>query len=214
MGCSQRTLRDDTVRRHDGQTPVLVRESGGGAVLTGPWMICVSVVLPPDHAWVCNGLVESYRALGQLHVAALQALGVASRALPPQEVRQVNEAVGALPVDWACFGSLSPWEVVDTQGRKLVGLAQRRQRSGVLLVAGTLISAVDWDLLCDVMGQPQDAPALARRTVCAQALAGHHLLPGQFAKHITQQLACGLPVGLNSKHVAPNPGQPGRRHHT
>lgn len=183
-------------------------------MLTGPWMVGVSVILPPDHPWVCKSLVESYRALGQLHVAALQALGVAARALPPQEVRQVNEAVGTLPVDWACFGSLSPWEVVDTRGRKLVGLAQRRQGSGVLLVAGTLISTVDWDLLCAVMGQPQDAPALAHRTACVQALADHHLLPEQFAHCITQQLACALPVGLNSKHVAPAPRQPGRRHHT
>ena len=57
-------------------------------------------------------------------------------------------------------------------GRKLVGLAQRRQRDGVLLVAGTLIADPDWSLLCGVMGHPEDEATLRRRSVSCQALAG------------------------------------------
>ena len=75
-------------------------------------------------------------------------------------------------VPWACYGSLAPWEVVDAAGRKLVGLAQRRQRTGVLLVAGTLVTPPDWALLCSAMGQPQDEAAMRRRTVdCTQLSA-------------------------------------------
>lgn len=194
--------------------PLLVRESGGGAVLTGPWMVGVSVVLPPAHPWVSKGLVESYRPLGQLHGDALQAFGVTSHTLPPQALRQPNNSVGSRTVDWACFGSLSPWEVVDTQGRKLVGLAQRRRQTGVLLVAGTLISTVDWALLCEAMGHPQDAPTLARQTVCAQALADQPIQSGQFARHIAQALERELATSVNLERISPKPGQPGRHHHT
>ena len=62
--------------------------------------------------------------------------------------------------------------VVDAAGRKLVGLAQRRQRTGVLLVAGTLVTPPEWALLCSAMGQPQDEAAMRRRTVdCTQLSA-------------------------------------------
>ena len=57
--------------------------------------------------------------------------------------------------------------------RKLVGLAQRRQRTGVLLVAGTLACRPDWALLCDALGRPDDVPAMLRRTVsCADLRPG------------------------------------------
>ena len=149
----------------------MVRPSGGGAVLTGPWMVSASVVLPLAHPWVQGRLPESYRGLGQLHVDVLAELGVSARALPEAEVAAVNERRGPV-VGWACYGSLAPWEVVDAAGRKLVGLAQRRQRTGVLLVAGTLVTVPDWALLCDAMGQPGDASAMLRRTVSCDVLAG------------------------------------------
>ena len=62
--------------------------------------------------------------------------------LPPAEVAQADALLGP-PVRWACYGSLASWEVVDAGGgRKLVGLAQRRQRTGVLFVTGTLVGGL------------------------------------------------------------------------
>ena len=157
-------------------------------MLTGPCLVSASVVLPHGHPWISDGLIDSYRRLGQLHVAALGEFGVPARALPPQALScsGVSSDVGA--VDWACFGGLSPWELVDAEGRKLVGLAQRRRGTGVLLVAGTLIGAANWSLLCDAMGRPEDRSLLLRRTVSAEEIAGRRIEPERFASVLMRRL--------------------------
>lgn len=157
-------------------------------MLTGPWLVSASVVLPHGHPWVRNGLIDSYRRLGQLHMAALSEFGVPALALPPQALPRIDatSAVGA--VNWACFGGLSPWELVNAEGRKLVGLAQRRRQTGVLLAAGTLIGAANWSLLCDVMGRPEDESMLRRRTVSAEEIAGCPIKPQRFASVLMRRL--------------------------
>ncbi len=168
LGCSQRRFEEEARARLAPGTDLLLRPSGGGAVLVGPWMVSCSVVLPLAHPWVQGRLPDSYQGLGRLHVDVLAALGVAAEALPPAQVDAANARTGPI-VPWACYGSLAPWEVVDAAGRKLVGLAQRRQRTGVLLVAGTLVAPPDWALLCHALGQSGDEAAMRRRTVsCAQ----------------------------------------------
>jgi lipoate-protein ligase A len=186
-------LLDAARQRLQGRAKSIVRESGGGAVLTGPWLLAVSVVLPGGHPWLAAGLLEGYRQLGQLHVAALAALGISVRALSPHVLPCAQQVIGVPPVDWACFGSLSPWEVVSADGRKLVGLAQRRKQSGVLLTAGTLLDLPDWPLLCDAMGQPQDAASLRQRTVSCAELARHGVVgPEQFVEVLAQGLEQAL----------------------
>lgn len=188
LGCSQRSLRDNVKQRLDGRVELVQRESGGGAVLTGPWLVSASVVLPHGHPWVRDGLVDSYRQLGLLHVAVLKEFGVSARALPPQELPRAKDASGVGLAKWACFGSLSPWEVVNAEGRKLVGLAQRRRQSGVLLVAGTLIGMPDWPLLCDMMGHPDDARMLSQRTVSVEEIIGSQIKAEQFASNLGRAL--------------------------
>jgi lipoate---protein ligase len=188
LGCSQRQLRADIERRLHGRVPLLERDAGGGAVLTGPWLVSVSVVLPHAHPWVAGGLVDSYRRIAQVHVAALHEIGVRARALPPNALPRADASSVNRGVDWACFGALSPWEVVDAQGRKLVGLAQQRRQSGVLLVAGTLVGSPDWTLLCDAMGYPGDEHALRECTVSAKDIAGCDIEPHRFAGVLTRSL--------------------------
>lgn len=165
LGCAQASLRE---RLAGCTTPFAQRDSGGGAVLTGPWMLSASIVLPAGHALVGTGTVSSYRWLGVLHAGLLRDLGIGAYAVPPEEARL------ALPADalkWACFGGLSPWEVVVGQ-RKIVGLAQVRRRTGVLLTSGTLIAPPEWPLLCGALGgDPADADRLrACTTSCAEQL--------------------------------------------
>lgn len=192
LGCSQRALQADIEHRLGGRAALLVRESGGGAVLTGPWLVSASLALPLKHPWVSHGLIESYHRLGQLHVEALRGLGVAARALPPQELPCAHDAGAATTAAWACFGDLSPWEVVNPEGRKLVGLAQRRRQSGVLLVAGTLIGAADWPLLCAAMGHPEDEPLLRQHTVSCEEQWGHSIAPELLARALAQGLERSL----------------------
>lgn len=176
LGCSQRATYEH-LQALPGGPPleVLLRESGGGAVLTGPWMLGLSLALPVGHVWLGQGLLESYRHLGWLCAEALDSAGVRAQLLPPTAIpsTQAELAARGLPVlDWACFGDLSPWEVVDAQGRKLVGLAQRRRQTGVLLVAGVLLTAPPWELLCEALGRSGDVGVLRNRTVSCEVWSG------------------------------------------
>ncbi|HSB22175.1 MAG TPA: ligase [Burkholderiaceae bacterium] len=190
LGCSQREWHGSVQQRLGARAEALLRESGGGAVLVGPWLVSASVVVPHDHPWVRGGVVPSYRRIAELHVDALAALGIAGRALPPAEVSAANDTGAA--VRWACYGSLSPWEVVDGGGRKLVGLAQRRRRDSVLLVAGTLVGAPDWALLCNALARPEDKAALRARTVSCEEIAMRPIDPAAFAAVLERRLAEAL----------------------
>ena len=181
LGCAQRSLRPAIERRAEGVVALVERPAGGGAVLAGAWMVSASIVLPSGHALLRGNLIDCYRWLGRLHVEALAECGVRGYALPSHELRRADAALGANAVSWACFGALSPWEVVAADGRKLVGLAQRRQRDAVLLVSGTLVADPDWSLLCGVMGHPEDEAALRRRSVSCRELAGRAIDPRRFA---------------------------------
>lgn len=153
---------------------VLLRDSGGG-VLIGPWMISLSLALPLGHPWLARGLVDSYRPLGQLCAAAMKEQGMSAQALAPQDIptfQAMFESRGLPALDWACFGKLSPWEVVDVQGRKIVGLAQRRRQTGVLMVAGLLLEEPPWELLCGALGQDEQSSLLHRRTGSVAAFGG------------------------------------------
>lgn len=159
LGCSQRRLL--AAARDDADIALLLRGSGGGAVLAGPWMLGLSVALPAHHALSVSGSVASYRWLGELLATLLQEAGVAARALPAEEVR--SRATPA-SLAWACFGGLSPWEVV-VGDCKIAGLAQVRRRHGVLWVGGLLLDPPDWTLLCQPLSQGADAAStLARVT--------------------------------------------------
>jgi lipoate-protein ligase A len=188
LGCSQRALRPAIELQLQGRLSVVEREAGGGAVLAGPWLLGLSLVLPAGHAWLDGGLLPSYRRLGELHVEALQSLGVTARVVPPDEVPSRQPHREPERLDWACFGGLSPWEVVAAQGRKLVGMAQRRRQTGVLLVAGTLVTEPDWELLCNALGRPDDAALLRQRTVTCEQLLGRPLQRDALAEVLARRL--------------------------
>ncbi len=192
LGCAQNTWYDDVIRRAPHGVACVKREAGGGVVLTGPWMVSASVVLPVDHPWVRGGLIDSYRALGELHALVLQQHGITAQALTTQDVAAARQGRHANAPAWACFGGLSHGEVVDAEGRKLVGLAQRRRRNGVLLVAGTLVSKVPWALLCTALGHPQDAALLAGCTVSMEELLGHPCASATVVAQLDQQLRSAL----------------------
>ena len=184
LGCSQRRLLA-TVDDSSG-LPVLLRDSGGGAVLVGPWMLGLSVALPAAHALVRGGPVPSYRWLGEALAGVLRRFGIAATALAPAALAAPRADD---PLAWACYGGLSPWEVV-AQDRKLVGLAQVRRRAGVLLVGGLLLEPPPWALLCRVLGRPEaDARALAARTASVQEAVGRSLPVEALAEAIEQALA-------------------------
>lgn len=192
LGCAQNTWYDDVTRRAPPGVACVKREAGGGAVLTGPCMVSASVVLPVDHPWLRGGLLDSYRALGELHALVLQQHGIAAQVLTAQDVAAAKQGRHANAPAWACFGGLSHGEVVNAEGRKLVGLAQRRRRNGVLLVAGTLVSRVPWTLLCTALGHPQDEALLAGCTVSMEESLGQPCASAAVAAQLDRQLRSAL----------------------
>ena len=102
---------------------VLRRHSGGGAVLLHPQRSLWLDVLVPraDPLW-SDDVSVAFHWLGAVWVDALAHLGVvASMHRDPLE----RTAWGSL----VCFGALGPGEVA-VDGRKVVGMSQRRTRAG------------------------------------------------------------------------------------
>ncbi|HEY6284497.1 MAG TPA: hypothetical protein VIX20_02440 [Ktedonobacteraceae bacterium] len=127
--------------------PLYHRRAGGTAVLVGPELLSLDVILPSGHPFILPDIVESYRWLGTVWVKTLGHLGVETRLVSPQEahtqralLKQEASRKEAI-LSRACFGSLSSYEVV-AEKRKVVGLDMIRRRSGSLLQAGLLLK---WD---------------------------------------------------------------------
>jgi lipoate-protein ligase A len=145
LGFSQRAdvLNAEHVATMD--IPIYHRRAGGTAVLVGPTLLSLDVVLPTGHPYILDDLVESYRWFGEHWVAALQLLHIPTRIVPPGEAhaqrdlrKQPATRTYELLMNRACYGSLSPYEVVDGQ-RKVVGFDMIRRRAGTLLQAGVLL---------------------------------------------------------------------------
>lgn len=110
------------------------RASGGTAVLFMPGFLMQDIALPRADPLYLDDVSESYRWLGAVWADALDALGVPAEPVSVAAARADSQATDAL-VRRACFGGISPYEVM-TGGRKLVGFSQVRRRQGALLQVG------------------------------------------------------------------------------
>ena len=120
----------------DRDIAIFRRTSGGTAVFVNADLLSLDVALPASHPLATSDVVDAYRWMGELWQQALVALGAAkARALPVEEARQQPTLAHDDPLRLACYGTLSPWEVVVGK-RKLVGLCQVRRRPGALYQVG------------------------------------------------------------------------------
>src|SRR2546421_9727620 len=126
------------------QIPIYHRRAGGTAVLVGPHLLSLDVVLPAGHPLILADIVKSYEWFGEAWVEALERLGIEARVVLPQEaqeqrmlLKQPETQVREELLRRACFGSISPYEVVVGQ-RKVVGLDMIRRKVGSVLQAGVL----------------------------------------------------------------------------
>ena len=133
---------------------VLRRGAGGGAVVVSPGaQVWADLWLPrADPLW-SDDVVASSSWVGELWSAALSALGVAHLAVHhgPSTTAPWSERV--------CFAGLGPGEVT-VEGRKVVGVAQRRTRAGARWYT---MAPLVWEpaLLLSVLGSPapSESPA-------------------------------------------------------
>jgi lipoate---protein ligase len=178
LGRSQKPSAAMLERAGEEGIDVVVRASGGGAVIAGPWMCSHTVLLPPDHALVRMSLPRSYEVIGEAWRRALGRHGIPTDMAP-------RATAGPAGADDAkrgvCFASLSCGELVGPDNRKIVGLAQVRRRSGVAICAGLLLGQPDWARLLRVwLGQGDDAMAqsLRERAVSCEECAPLRRVPG------------------------------------
>ncbi len=165
--------------------PIYHRRAGGTAVLVGPHLLALDIVLPAEHSLVLTDLVESYRWLGETWVRALRLLGVETRTILPAEAREQRQRARQQErvaceevVRRACYASYSPYEVVAGE-RKVVGLDMIRRRNGSLLQAGVLLN---WEVetLAWLLGQTPEEQALLRQELPERAVGlnelAHHAI--------------------------------------
>lgn len=126
LGSAQRSSVVDAAAARQFGVEVVTRASGGGAVLLEPGAaLWVDVVVPAgDLAWD-DDVVTASQWIGDAWVNALVALGV--------EVSDLARHGGGLvSTNWSklvCFAGIGPGEVT-YQGKKVVGISQRRSRAG------------------------------------------------------------------------------------
>ena len=149
LGNGQSTTIADPDALREQDATLYKRASGGTAVLADAALVSLDIALPHDHPLATSDVVRAYAWIGALWAEALRSLGAAdARALPTEEVRALPPLAKDDPLRLACYGLLSPWEVVvGAEPRKLVGLCQTRRRPGALYQTGVYLRL--------------DAPALA-----------------------------------------------------
>jgi lipoate-protein ligase A len=165
---------------------VVRRGSGGGAVLCDDGLLEVDVAVPAGDPLAIADVAESYRWLGEAWVAALALVGVAARTVAVGEVRALDDQRRAAARS-ACYAGLSPYEVVAVDGRKLVGLAQRRRRGAVLYQCSVAVHGAPARVGALLRPVPGLAGALARTAaldelgvhVTVDALAAALVVPGK-----------------------------------
>jgi lipoate---protein ligase len=145
------------------------RRSGGGPVLWDAGLLSLDVVLPPGDPRATADVTAGYRWLGEAVAEGLGALGIAAEAVGLARARTLAARTDPVSIRAAraCFGGVSPFEVLAPDGRKVAGLAQARRRTGTLLQCGVLLAA-DTDLLAELLEpDPEEqvllAEALGRR---------------------------------------------------
>lgn len=136
LGSTQSDSVVDRGRAADAGVEVVRRRSGGGAVLVRPAdPLWVDVWVPGDDPLADVDVGRAFLWLGRAWAAALASIGVdgLSVAAGPMGRR------GTI-ADVACFGAVSSGEVTMADGRKIVGLAQRRVRAGSWFHGACLIN--------------------------------------------------------------------------
>jgi lipoate-protein ligase A len=150
------------------------RRSGGTAVFADRQHLWLDVALPAGHRLLLPDITASYRWFGEVWVAALARVGIETRVVEPDEARELNAGLDP-EVRRACFGGVSPYEVL-AGNSKIVGLAQIRRRQGGLLQAG-IYGRWEPERVADLLGgseadRQSRARLLRERGISIEELAG------------------------------------------
>jgi lipoate-protein ligase A len=143
LGSSQPAEHVDEAAAARAGIEIARRRSGGGAVLVGPGLaLWWDVFIPPGDPLWDQDVGRAFYWLGQVWAETLRALGhPASCYQGPMRHSPWSRQV--------CFAGVGPGEVL-VDGRKAVGMSQRRTRAGALFQCCVML---DWEpsVLLDVL---------------------------------------------------------------
>jgi lipoate---protein ligase len=184
---------------------VLARRSGGGPVLWDSGLIALDVLLPPGHPLADRDVTRAYAWLGTAVANALAGRGVPAAAIPLAEARaaQARDDPASRLAARTCFGGISPFEVVDPAGRKLVGLAQVRRAAGTIFQCGIALE-FDAPRLASALGRDAADTAALTRALDARVVSVHAYRPELTAPEVVVAVetelvgALGITLGATS----------------
>ena len=160
LGRGQRASPELRARAEGEGVALLTRSSGGGAVMAGPWMLSLTLLLPAGHELARASLPAGYRSVGEACRRALGRFGLrttlADQAAP---VDPKHPPHSGRP-DWACFATVSHGELLAKGDRKIVGIAQVRRRNVMAVCVGVLVDRPDWHALVRLWLGRADMPAV------------------------------------------------------
>ncbi|MGA3214549.1 MAG: hypothetical protein ABSD97_02525 [Acidimicrobiales bacterium] len=187
IGSAQPASDFDAERLSGAGLDLVRRRSGGGAVLVAPGrQVWLDVFVPNGDVLAQADVGRSFHWLGQSFAEAIASVLKVSLDRGCIEVHRG----AARTTPWSktlCYAGLGPGEVT-VAGRKVVGMSQRRERSGSWIHSMALLSEHDGDL-ADLLDCPADRRATARAALEGVGLrAGEHL-----ATALTEELLGHLP---------------------
>lgn len=143
-----------------GALDVLARHSGGGAVLLDDDLLSADVVVPAGHPWTTAGPLGAFDHVGGAFREGLADLGVPGLSMveAPRLASRRGDAAERLAAA-VCYASNGRGEVLHA-GRKVVGLAQRHRREGLLIQCGIVRSWRPAPLLATLGAATDDAAIL------------------------------------------------------
>ena len=174
LGRSQRPSPELLGRAMDEGIALVSRSSGGGAVMAGPWMLSLTLLLPASHELARASLPAGYRSVGEACRRALGRFRLRTEIAQGAATRSSTQPPQPGPPDWACFATVSHGELLAAGDRKIVGIAQVRRRDAVAICVGVLVDRPDWGALVRIWLGREDAEVvqqLERRTANCNEMA-------------------------------------------
>lgn len=189
------------------------RAAGGTAVLAGPDLLSLDVILPPGHSLAGQDIVEAYHWYGGLWAKTLQSFGLAAHIVSPAEAHAprtrsflAQAARQEQLVRESCYGAISPYEIT-IQGRKVIGLDQVRRRVGFLFQGGLLLR---WDaqrIASLLAALPEERPLLAEglraRAAGIDELLGRAISYGEIISRFEALVQEGYQAHLSELAISP-----------
>jgi lipoate-protein ligase A len=195
LGSTQPLSVVDQRRAHRSGLSVARRRSGGGAVLVTPDdPVWIDAWVPRgDRLWL-EDVGRAFDWIGDTWGRALKGLGVTG-----VSVRRGGLAACTSWSSLVCFGGVGTGEVLDADGRKVVGISQRRTRPGAWFHSAC-VRRWDPDPLLAVLALDADEREAAHSDLVAAAtgiddlLSGDPTTSGVDAPSVVRQFLKALPL--------------------